>query len=620
MTELFVEIDQEIRNLLLECGVTPNSEADTTELDAQLERATEVGSTHRPGVVYTGKREASLMCRLALADWLSRKLGSEPDELERILENSPLNEANLKHLEQIRILDPACGAGVFLIEMFDLLSRMTPWPPLEIAKHIFGADSDPLALRAAKLRLAFRVGKEVGEQFSLRDSLNPTAYNRDFDIVIGNPPYVRQEQIADPMKVLNPSAYKKQLRCWMSVHFNDISIDGRSDLYLYFFLRALSLLRYGGTCCLITTGSWLDTGFGASLRRLVTSEYVLRLVRDDESCRSFQQADVNPVIAVVAARPCDKDDQVRFISITHKEKVVKNRIPIDYLARRPQKWGVMYLLAKPIYYKMIEDGLLAPLETHPLVKKICRGIRTGWDSFFCLSAPKAAKYKIEPEYLKPLVKSPSEFVSVPPVIQSETNWFLFSCLREREELPVDSGALRYIKEVEREHGLNKKNWWWLEPGVPAEILLPVGFSERLFAVSNPSLAAAHQRFATLYPKNGAGPLLLALMRCSITLYFIELLGRRTLGQGALDIPPSDWKLIYVPNILLEKGNDIIKAAELLYKRPCLSVSEEMSNPDQVQLDTLVAIALGLDEPTMQQVRSELVNLVERRILRSRLGT
>src|SRR5699024_6165402 len=56
-----------------------------------------------------------------------------------------------------------------------------------------------------------------------------------FDVIIGNPPYVRQEDIGDPLGLLDPDAYKEKLNQMVRMdypdHFKgDVSISGRSDL------------------------------------------------------------------------------------------------------------------------------------------------------------------------------------------------------------------------------------------------------------------------------------------------------------------------------------------------------------------------------------------------------
>ena len=113
-----------------------------------------------------------------------------------------------------------------------------------------------------------------------------------FDIVIGNPPYVRRKHISDP-KIprerrtdINKKAYRAKLA--RSVyqafpHFfgykreKDITpdnpspavshkLDANNDLYIYFYFHGLSLLNPKGAFCFITSNSWLDVNYGKDLQ------------------------------------------------------------------------------------------------------------------------------------------------------------------------------------------------------------------------------------------------------------------------------------------------------------------------------------------------------------------
>jgi hypothetical protein len=161
---------------------------------------------------------------------------------------------------------------------------------------------------------------------------------RGFDIVVGNPPYVRQEDISDPTmprEAVNPAtkkAYKARLA--RSVHqayprhfgysakSGSVSnaISGKSDLYIYFYYHGLSLLNTKGSFCFITSNSWLDVGYGAGLQEFLLRHSHVKLVLDNELRRSFADADVNTVIVLLSA-PDDRNDagldrRMRFVMFT----------------------------------------------------------------------------------------------------------------------------------------------------------------------------------------------------------------------------------------------------------------------------------------------------------------
>ncbi|MDW8352181.1 MAG: Eco57I restriction-modification methylase domain-containing protein, partial [Anaerolineae bacterium] len=151
-----------------------------------------------------------------------------------------------------------------------------------------------------------------------------------FDIVIGNPPYVRKRLIAPPG--LSPDKFggedspqweqqKQQYReklQRLAVEPNSRNsgraLSGWADLYVYFFFASLRLLKPVGTLCFITSNSWLDVGYGRDLQAFLLQQGRLKMVIDNSAERSFSQAEVNTVITLVGSKASqDKDDFVRFV-------------------------------------------------------------------------------------------------------------------------------------------------------------------------------------------------------------------------------------------------------------------------------------------------------------------
>ena len=125
---------------------------------------------------------------------------------------------------------------------------------------------------------------------------------KGFDIVIGNPPYVRQENIKPPLKD-NPTSeekkeYKDKLVKAIQKKYG-VQLDKRSDLYVYFYIHGLSLLNDKGVFCFITSNSWLDVGFGTRLQEFLLDRVKIKAIYDNSYIRSFKDADVNTVITVL---------------------------------------------------------------------------------------------------------------------------------------------------------------------------------------------------------------------------------------------------------------------------------------------------------------------------------
>lgn len=96
-----------------------------------------------------------------------------------------------------------------------------------------------------------------------------------FDIVIANPPYVRQEAISH-LKPELERAYE--------------SFDGTADLYVYFLEAGVKLLREGGTLTYITSNSFLMTGFGEPLRKYLRENCAVERIVDFGGVTVFESA------------------------------------------------------------------------------------------------------------------------------------------------------------------------------------------------------------------------------------------------------------------------------------------------------------------------------------------
>jgi hypothetical protein len=103
--------------------------------------------------------------------------------------------------------------------------------------------------------------------------------------VLGNPPYVRQEQLA-PVKGYLAAAYPE-------------TYHSVADLYVYFYQQGLRLLQAGGRLSYIVTNKWMRSGYGEPLRAFFTSQGELEQIIDFGHAPIFADADVFPCIVLV---------------------------------------------------------------------------------------------------------------------------------------------------------------------------------------------------------------------------------------------------------------------------------------------------------------------------------
>lgn len=106
------------------------------------------------------------------------------------------------------------------------------------------------------------------------------------DFVIGNPPYVRLEEIPEETALLYRQVYP--------------TMYGRADIYIAFFEAALRQLREGGTCAFICADRWMRNHYGAELRKLVTSAYAVDMIVEMHNADAFDdEVDAYPAISIL---------------------------------------------------------------------------------------------------------------------------------------------------------------------------------------------------------------------------------------------------------------------------------------------------------------------------------
>lgn len=132
-----------------------------------------------------------------------------------------------------------------------------------------------------------------------------------FDVVIGNPPYVRQEELG-PFKPYFAATYPE-------------TYNGVADLYIYFYQQGLRLTRAGGRMSYIVTNKWMRAGYGESLRAFFAQEGALEQLIDFGHAPIFEDADVFPCILVLdkpqsqGAQTPQPERQVKVLNFPREE-------------------------------------------------------------------------------------------------------------------------------------------------------------------------------------------------------------------------------------------------------------------------------------------------------------
>ncbi len=495
---------------------------------------------------------------------------------------------------------------------------------------------------------------------------------RGFDIVIGNPPYVRQENIADPKlpreSVTRDSkkAYKAKLARSVYQAFPRFfgyrrekdkpdnpsaavsrKLDAKSDLYIYFYFHGLSLLNPEGSFCFITSNSWLDVGYGKDLQEFLLKHCNAKQIIDNQSRRSFASADVNTVICLFSApdekRKFGLDEMTRFVMFKtpfegaldavifeevegavgrtsteeHRIFPVPQRTLLesgsDHQTRKytGDKWGGKYLRAPDIYWTILEKGKDKLVRLGD-VAEVRRGFTTGANEFFFLDQEKISKWAIEERFLKPVIKSPRECTSI-LIDPSRLKFKLFMCGKDKEELD-GTAALEYIEWGESE-GFDQRpsckgraRWWYGSVESGNGIFVKEA-NDTSAVFYNPDKYIVDCR---LYFANLPDELLLFL-NSAIGVMLFEIYNRAGLGGGARSMMVSDYE--DVPVLIDETCHNALTALESISRLSPRNVVNSQS--EWSDLDTLIFDALDLTQGERDGVYEGVVGLVEARLSKAR---
>lgn len=331
---------------------------------------------------------------------------------------------------------------------------------------------------------------------------------KGFDIVIANPPYVRQERIEDLTGFYPKKEYKEKLiqqmrEDWYRDYEGETKFgvkspiphkfDRKCDLYVYFYLKGLKLLNPDGVLCYISSNSWLDVQFGRVLQEVLLKRVPIVAIYDNQVKRSFKHADINTIIAIFKAPKMKdfdeeiKQNEVSFVMFKKPfEEIMFSEIFIDLekdegFKKYPEgkrreteifrihkinqkelfefgkdkntgeyighKWGGKYLRAPEIYWVILEKGKdkLIPLEQ---IVHPRFDVKTGIIKFFYLSKEDLERWQIEKEFLYPIIRSTKDCKTI--VIKEEQIRFqMFYCDKPKSELRKTQ-ALKYIEWGEKQ--------------------------------------------------------------------------------------------------------------------------------------------------------------------------
>lgn len=227
-------------------------------------------------------------------------INTKPEVVDFMLDLAGYTEDQPLHTK--RLLEPSFGGGDFLLSAIGRLLKA--WRAIKTDGNVVTELGE--AIRAVELhRATFNATKAAIISFLIKEGIEDEAATSlaskwlvqgdyllevltgHFDFVVGNPPYVRQELIPEPLLQAYRSRYQ--------------TIYDRADLYVPFIERSLSLLADKGNLCFICADRWMKNRYGGPLRNLVASRFHLKVYVDMVDTPAFHSDVIAyPAITVIS--------------------------------------------------------------------------------------------------------------------------------------------------------------------------------------------------------------------------------------------------------------------------------------------------------------------------------
>ena len=412
------DVDENILGRIFEQSISDLEELKNDALGIETDK--KKGKRKKDGVFYTPSRITRGIVEKSIGEYLNdKKLELGYEKLPELTDENIETQRGLsvkaeKHLAfwreyrskvlSIKVIDPACGSGAFLIAAYDYLKKELDEINDRIAdlkgrtqelfdgdemydasreneyliRCLYGVDLNPESVEISKLSLWLRTltkdkpltnldnnlksGNSITE-FNFNEEFSEVFAKGGFDVVIGNPPYVEQKKIKD-IKYILEEKYD--------------TYNSMADLYCYFYELAVNMLKTGGVMGYITSNSWLNVDYGINIRKLLNNYYIIE-IEDHNGEKIFSDAQVETNI-IILKKIERKNTDVKIVLTKENKTFYFNQE--EFVEEK----GFLFLdnNLEKLRKRLDENG--EPLKNWKI--KMNRGIVTGLDRAFIIEKEK----------------------------------------------------------------------------------------------------------------------------------------------------------------------------------------------------------------------------------------
>ena len=439
------------------------------------------------------------------------------------------------------------------------------------------------------------------------------AERQGFDIVIANPPYVRYQKIGPTLSKLR------------AIHKEGVS--GNSDLYCYFYVRGMQLLRQSGNQVFVCSNSWLEVAYGQFLQDYLFKSSHVKTIFQSSVERQFSTALINTLISVIEKVSNEKEQTTTFVSLEgpFEESITDSEMRREIELDRQQltnlsfgkrfqgfKWGAKKLRVPDILQTVIErnrDKVIKLSEIGP----VRLGITTGANDFFYLNESQIEEFGIEEEFLKPALTSPRDIPNAKRSIIIAAYQLpkkAFVCNAKRKDIE-GTAAEEYIRWGEA-IGYDKRPFCasrpvWYDLGNPGK--MPLAMNELIdttaYVFQPDGNILFDKNFIVIQNGSVDAMKLCAAMNCTFFQLAILSSARENLGGGAVRIATHEISnlLLVNPGLLKNIKREVLLSTDWNVLRPSVA---------RRQIDNAIFDILGLTPGERDGVYEAVVNLLGNR--------
>jgi adenine-specific DNA-methyltransferase len=304
---------------------------------------------------------------------------------------------------QDSVLEPSCGDGSFVLAAARRLKELGA-SSAAISKQVRGIEINKAEADKARARLVDIAGARAAESVERLDFFQwwgRKDSSREFDCVLGNPPFIRYQSFPEPSRT-------RAMDMMVSL---GLTPNKLTNIWVPFVVAATASLRDGGRLALVLPAELLQVTYASQLRSFLVDRFArVNIVACNELF--FENAEQEVVLLLAdGALAVASDQNPCRVALTEAKTVVEitGRKPEAVLAKASpkvvrhdsEKWLKYFLSNREIEFMraLREDGQAVPLSTHASVDV---GVVTGKNAFFVLSREQVEQHDVA-EYATPLV-------------------------------------------------------------------------------------------------------------------------------------------------------------------------------------------------------------------------